>query len=228
MEKISIAAVKRHSRGKAIKKLRAAGKLPAVIYGHGKEPEAIEIDEREFGQVFDRAGYNGILLVKIGDDRAVNALIQDVQFSPLKHEPIHADLYRVKMDELIKTTVPLHFTGESTAVFQDGGSLMTNLEEVEVEALPANLPSNIEVDISVLDNFDKTISVADLAVSADVKILTEEYELIARVEPPRSDEELEALDEEVGEAVPEGVNEGEEEAGDAPEADSKTPEDGKE
>lgn len=210
MEKFSLAAQKRQARGKAIKKLRADGKLPAVIYGHGKETETLELNATEFGRVFDQAGYNGILLVKIGDERAVNALIHEVQFSPLKRQPIHADLYRVKMDELIRTTVPLHFTGESTAVFQDGGSLMTNLEEVEVEALPANLPSNIEVDISKLDDFEKSISVADLKVPAEVKLLTEEQELVVRVEPPRSDEELEALDEEVGEAVPEGANEAEE------------------
>lgn len=220
MEKIILAAEKRQVKGKATRKLRVSGRIPAVIYGHGKESEAIELDEREFGKVFDKAGYNGILLVKIGEERAVNALIHEVQFSPLKREPIHADLYRVKMDELIRTTVPLHFTGESTAVFQDGGSLMTNLEEVEVEALPANLPSNIEVDISVLDDFDKSISVADLKIPADVKLITEELELIARVEPPRSDEELEALDEEVGEAVPEGANEETDEAGDAQEAGS--------
>lgn len=222
MEKISLAAQKRQSRGKANKKLRTAGKMPAVVYGHGKESEAIELDGKEFKQVFDKAGYNGILLVKIGDERAVNAIIQDVQFAALDREPIHADLYRVKMDELIRTTVPLHFTGESTAVFQDGGSLMTNLEEVEVEALPANLPANIEVDISVLDDFDKSINVSDLKIPADVKVITEEVELIARVEPPRSDEELEALDEEIGEAVPEGVNEGEESA--EAEAKSEEPE----
>ena len=210
MEKFSLAAQKRQARGKAIKKLRADGKLPAVIYGHGKETETLELNATEFGRVFDQAGYNGILLVKIGDERAVNALIHEVQFSPLKRQPIHADLYRVKMDELIRTSVPLLFTGESTAVFQDGGSLMPNLEEVEVEALPGNLPSNIEVDISVLDDFDKTITVADLKTLAEVKILTEEQELVVRIEAPRSDEELEALDEEIGEAVPEGVNEGEE------------------
>lgn len=220
MEKIILAAEKRQVKGKATRKLRVSGRIPAVIYGHGKGSEAIELDEREFGKVFDKAGYNGILLVKIGEERAVNALIHEVQFSPLKREPIHADLYRVKMDELIRTTVPLHFTGESTAVFQDGGSLMTNLEEVEVEALPANLPSKIEVDISVLDDFDKSISVANLKIPADVKLITEELELIARVEPPRSDEELEALDEEVGEAVPEGANEESDEAGDAQEAGS--------
>ncbi len=210
MEKFSLTAQKRSARGKAVASARQAGRLPGVVYGHGKETEAIEVDGREFGRVFDKAGYNGILLLKIGDDRAINALIHEVQFSPLRHQPIHADFYRVKMDEVIRTTVPLHFIGESTAVFQDGGSLIPNLEEVEVEALPANLPSSIEVDISVLDDFEKSIGVSDLKVGSEVKIITEESELVARVEPPRSDEELEALEEEVGEAVPEGVNEGEE------------------
>lgn len=210
MEKISLTAQKRDSVGKAVKKLRENGMVPGVIYGHGKTTEAIEMQEREFKHVFDQAGYNGILLVKIGDERAVNALIHDVQFSVLERKPVHVDLYRVKMDEVIRTSVPLHFVGESTAVFQDGGSLITNLEEVEVEALPANLPANIEVDISGLDDFEESISVSDLKIPSDVKIMTDEAELVARVEPPRSDEELEALEEEIGEAVPEGVNESEE------------------
>jgi len=207
MDKIILSADLRDAVGKQAKKLRQEGKLPAVMYGRDDTPQPVVVDAKEFGHIFAKAGYSTILELNI-DGKKANVLIQDVAFDVVKTEPIHADFYQVKMDEVIRTTIPLHFIGESTAVFQQDGSLLTSLEEIEIEALPGNLPQQIEVDIAVLDDFEKTITVADLKIPADVKLLTDVETLIAKVEPPRSDEELEALDEEIVENIP--AEEGEE------------------
>lgn len=201
MDKIILSASPRVLAKKQLKTLRESGQLPAVLYGRGQKNHNITLDSKEFGIVFGRAGHSTILELDL-EGKKHNVLIQDVAFDVVRSTPIHADLYMVKMDEVIRTEVPLHFVGESTAVFQQDGSLITNLEAVEVEALPADLPSQIEVDISILDDFEKTIAVADLVIPKGVKIFNETDILVARVEPPRSDEELEALDEEVVENIP--------------------------
>ena len=203
MEKITLQASKRDQTGKRNHQLRASGRTPAVIYGHGTKSTAIELDARKLEKAFVNAGTNKILQVEIEGDKTKNVLIHDVAKHPLTGLIQHADFYVVRMDEKVKTEVPIHFTGESTAVYQDGGTLITNLETVEIEALPANLPENFEVDISVLDDFEKSIHVRDLKIPQEVEILTEAEELIAKVDPPRSEEELAELDAEMAEGAPE-------------------------
>jgi large subunit ribosomal protein L25 len=137
-------------------------------------------------------------------------LIHDVQHGSARGEIKHVDFYVVRMDEVLTAEIPLHFTGESTAVYQDEGTLVKVVETVAVECLPADLPESLEVDISVLDNFEKTITMADLTLPKGVKLVEEDPEIvIAKVDPPRSDEEMEALDEDVNEGaeLPEGVKE---------------------
>ena len=152
----------------------------------------------------------------------------------MQHDPrsgaiIHADLYVVRMDEALEAEVPLHFVGESTAVYQDEGTLVKNLETIQVRCLPGDLPDSIEVDISVLDDFSKQINVSDLKMPKDVELLVEDPEsvMVVKVEPPRSEEEMADLDAEVTEELPEGVQEeepivvSEENEGDADRRDKK-------
>jgi len=211
-EKIVLPLETRSIVGKANRGLRVAGQTPAVVYGHGTESQAVAAGSRELAKVYAQAGGNKIIGLKIDGDRQKNALIHEVQLDARTGDIIHADFYVVRMDEKIKTEVPLHFTGESTAVYQQEGTLVRPLETVEVEALPGDLPESFEVDIAVLDDFDKSITVGDLSVPSGVEILTPAEELIARVEPPRSDEELEALEAPIDEAaeLPEGAKEDEE------------------
>lgn len=204
MDKLILKAHGRDIVGKKVAKLRAGGDVPAVVYGSSIDNKNISFNLAEFTKLYQQAGHNNIVSVKVDDDKPRNVLIHDVATDPVNGQIIHADLYQVKMDEAIKTSVPIHFTGESTAVFKDEGTLLTNLEEIEVEALPMDLPQNIEVDISILDDFEKSISVSDITVPKGVAVLNDPNELVAKVEPPRSDEELEELEGEVGEAVPEG------------------------
>jgi large subunit ribosomal protein L25 len=203
MEKIELLAEKRTASGKKNKNLRAAGKVPAVVYGHGVASEPLELEAKAVEKIYRAAGGNKIVALKVEGGKMRNVLIHDVQRGTSRGEITHVDFYIVRMDELLKAEVPVHFIGESNAVFQDEGTLVKGLEMVEVECLPGDLPDSLEADISVLDDFEKTITLGDLVVPAGVKFVEEDLTtLIAKVEPPRSDEEMAELDEVVEGGVP--------------------------
>jgi large subunit ribosomal protein L25 len=221
MDKIVISATTRDSFGKKNAELRKNGKIPAVVYGNNKENTTVTLDAKEFTKAFASAGHSAIVELKLDEGAGENVLIQDIDMDPVRNEISHADFYRVNMNKTIRTEVPLHFIGESPAVFQEEGSLFKNIEEVEVETLPANLPPHIEIDISALDDFSKSIHVSDIKVPEGVEILEDDEQLICKVDPPRSEEEMAALEEEIGEAIPEGAaEEGEAEEGEAKEGEA--------
>jgi large subunit ribosomal protein L25 len=208
MDKIELVAEKRTVSGKNNKFLRAAGKVPAVVYGHGVASEPLELEGKEIERIYRHAGGNKIVALKVTGGRAKNVLIHDVQHGSARGEITHVDFYVVRMDELLKAEVPVHFTGESNAVFQGEGTLVKNLEMIAVECLPGDLPESIEVDIAVLDDFDKTITLGDLKIPEGVKLVDEDLTtLVAKVEAPRSDEEMAELEETVEGELPEGVAE---------------------
>src|SRR3989344_4701434 len=200
MEPIAITATKRTITGKHVSKLRKAGSLPAVLYGHEVETQTIEINERDFAKVLKTAGESTIVNLVV-DGKTQPVLIHDVQNHYLTEAPIHVDFFAVNMTEKLKVKVPLHFVGESMAVKSLGGTLVKNLAEVEVECLPADLPHAIEVDISAIVTFEIVIRLSDLKVSGKVEVLGNPQELVVSVVPPRSEEEMKALDEVVTEDV---------------------------
>lgn len=202
MEKITLIAQKRESFGKKLSALRSEGNLPAVVYGQNKQPEAVSINSHEFAKIYASAGHNTIVELKIDQNASDNVLIHDVATNALSGNLIHADFLRVNMNQAIRTTVPLHFVGTAPAVYQQEGTLLTNIEEVEVETLPAKLPQFIEIDISVLDTFEKSIHIRDIVAPDGVKILEEDEEMVAKVDPPRSEAEMDALNEDVVEEIP--------------------------
>jgi large subunit ribosomal protein L25 len=207
MEKITVEADRRTIKGKQVRNLRTAGQVPGVVYGRGIKTEPLTVNAKMMEKVFRQAGGNRIIALKLGEGRARNVLIHDVQRAAAKGELTHIDFYVVKMDEELRAEIPLHFTGESTAVYQDEGTLSRHMETVEVEALPANLPESLEVDISILNDFEKTITLGDLKLPTGVKLVAEPETLVARVEAPRTDEQLAELEGDVGDAVPEAAAE---------------------
>ena len=208
MDKIVITARTRDVFGKKLASMRKSGDLPAIVYGQEKENEPVILNTHEFSRIFSQAGQNTIIELKVDQDKSSNVLIQDIARHPVTNDITHADLLRINMSQSIKANVPLSFVGEASAVYQLEGTLLTNIEEVEVETLPAKLPASIEVDISGLDDFEKTIHIKDLNIPEGVEVLVDEDELICKVEPPRSQEEIDALDEEIVEEIP--AEEGEE------------------
>lgn len=186
----SIKAEKREISGKKVKNLRKEGKIPAIIYGAGEKGLMLQILERDFEKVFKQAGESTLVEVEIGNEKR-NVLIHDVSFDPIRDTPTHVDFLQVRMDKLIKATVELLFDGESPAV-KLGGILVKVLREIEVEALPKDLPHQIRVDISKLVNLGDKLTVADLKLSSGVKIHADSEEVLILVEAPRSEEELKA------------------------------------
>jgi large subunit ribosomal protein L25 len=200
MDRIILKATKREVLGKANRNLLNDGIMPAVIYGHNTTNQSIQVQLKDFLKVFKQAGENTLVDLEI-EGKVSPVIIQDVQNHYLKSTPIHADFYAVNMEEKIKAHIPVHFVGESMAVKGQGGILVKNLTEIEVECLPGDLPKLYEVDISVLNSFEDAIKISDLNVSDKVKILGNPDETIVNVAPPRSEEELKALQEQVVEDV---------------------------
>jgi len=209
MEKIILEARPRTEMGKKNAAVRAAGDVPAVVYGHGSTPVPLVLEAKVLERIYAQNGGGKIINLKVEGGKTLNVLIHEVQYNGITGRIQHADFYTVRMDELVKTEVTLHFVGESTAVYQDEGTLVKNLESLEIECLPGDLPEAIEVDISILDDFEKTITVADLVIPKGVKLLMEDAPemLVAKIDPPRSDAEMAELDEELTEQLPEGVEE---------------------
>lgn len=192
---LSIVAKARTALGRQNNKLRSGGRLPAVLYGPKQEATALEVPAKEFQKLFRAAGENTLVnLVIEGQAAAKKVLIHDVAKHYMKNEPIHVDFYEVDLSKKIHAKIPVHFVGAAAAVKELGGVLIKNLSEVEVEALPGNLPHSIEVDISQLATFEDSIRLGDLTLGADVKILGNPEEVITSVQPPRSEEELAELE----------------------------------
>lgn len=209
-ESYTLHASSRDLTGKRVNRLRSAGQVPAVLYGHGVSPQNLSLTRGELEKVYRKAGGSSIVTVKLPDGQT-NALIHDIQRQPTTGHYLHVDLYQVRMDEKIKATVPLEFEGTPPAVRELDGVLLTNLTEVEVECLPADLPQHLTVSIDSLASFDDAITVADLTVPAAVTVLNEPETNVASVAPPRTQEELDELEEEVEEPAEPEV-EGEEPA----------------
>lgn len=203
--KISLKAQTRTIFGKKVKSLRANGLVPGVIYGHGSKGQSVEIKATDFNKAYQEAGTSALIDLKIDDDKSIKVIAHEPQIDPVYGQALHVDFYQVRMDEKIKTEIPLEFIGESDAVINDEGVLITNRDNIEIECLPNDLIPMIEVNLEALKTFDDQITVSDLKVPATVEILTDLEEVIAFVEPPRSDEELAKLEESAEDAEKEAI-----------------------
>lgn len=204
----TLAAEHRDVTGKAVSRLRRAGRLPAVVFGRGIDSDPVSIDAHEFELLRRKTGQNSLIDLSVDGGKARPVLVHGVQVNRVSQRPLHVDLFLVRMTEEMVVEVPLTATGESEAVKLAGGTLIHPTEHVRVRALPDHLPQSIAYDIAPLGTFDEVIRVRDLAIPADVTLLTDPEEIVARVLPPRV-EEVE---------VPSAVAEGEEaEAGEGAE-----------
>lgn len=167
---------------------RVAGLVPAELYGHGIPNIHLLVNAKEFAKALKEAGESTIVEIVLGKQKHP-VLIHDVQTNPLTQAIQHIDFYQVRMDEKTTSNVPLLFTGESPAVKEKKGTLNKAIDEVEVEALPADLPHDIEVSFDSLTEVGMSIYVKDLKVSGKVKILTDSEAVVATV-VPLADEEI--------------------------------------
>ena len=214
----TLAAEGREITGKAVKHLRAAGRLPAVVYGHGVDSTSLTIDVREFEQLRRHVGPNALVDLKVDGKKADPVLVHNVQIHPVNRRPLHVDLFLVRMTEELTVDVPLTTTGSSEAVGGLGGTLIHPTESIRVRALPDHLPQSIEYSIDSLVDFDSAVHVRDLVIPEDVTLLTDPDEVVAKVLPPRVEVEEVPVAAEEGE---EGVEEGAE--GEAATAEGESP-----
>ena len=189
--KIELKAEPRVILGGKVKSLRKSGFMPAVLYGKGQESMNLQVPVKDFQKTLKEAGESTLVYLNL-DGKVYPTIIHDVARDSVKDHIIHADFYKVSLTEKIKTKVPVVFVGESPAVKDLAGIFVRNVNELEVEALPQNLPHEISVDISVLKNFGDHISVKDLNLGSDVKIEADANSILATVQEPKSQEELDA------------------------------------
>jgi len=180
----TLAALPRTEMGKATSHLRKAGRIPAVVFGHG-ESTSVSVDAHEFQLLRRRAGANALIDLEVAGDRTTPGVINGVQLHRVHRTVLHVDLFRVKMTEDMTVDVVVHGVGESEAVVKNGGTVLHAVDHVRVRARPDNLPKSIEADLTVLADFDSVIAVRDLPVPAGATILNDPDEVIFRVLAPR-------------------------------------------
>jgi large subunit ribosomal protein L25 len=174
--------------GKKVKQLRKQGILPSTIYGQGMESISIQVTDKDMELIFAHAGQSGLVDLVL-DEKVMPVLFRNPQYHPVLGNLIHIDCYKVNLKEKITSTVPLEFIGESLAV-KEGKVLVEVLNEVEIEALPADFPEKIEVDLSKLETVESVITVADLMIDKTLlEIKNTPDQVIVKVEEPRIEEE---------------------------------------
>lgn len=185
---MELSVQKRNTLGRGVKALRKEGLIPAELYGKGVENLHVSMPEKEFKKVFKEAGENTVVNVLLGEEK-YPVLIQAVSYDPVTDDVQSVDLYRVRMDEKLTVGVPLRFVGVAPAVKEKNGLLVKALQELEVEALPGDIPHDIEVDLSRLEDIDQSIYVRDLRVPANVEVLVEPDTVVATAIPKTTEEE---------------------------------------
>lgn len=189
MQKVEIQAMPRTLVGRATKTLRSQDLLPAVLYGHNFKSLNIQIPMKAFKKAYAEAGESTLIYVKL-DSESYPAIIHDVAVDPRSDIFLHADFYKVKLDEKIKAKVPVVIVGESPAVKGMGGILIKNINEIEVEGFPQDLPHELQIDISKLEKFGDHVQVKDLVISDKLTIEAKPEDIIALVQEPISEEKL--------------------------------------
>jgi len=215
----------------AARRVRAAGNIPAVLYGAGHDPVAVEVDPKQISRIlFSETGHNTIFDVQVdGTKGAAKAMIVDWQREPIKDKLIHIDLKRIALDKALQVSVRVKLMGVPAGVKTAGGILDQVLREVEIECLPVDIPSHIDVDVTGLNLFD-VLRVKDLPHSEKIKYLEDEDTTVAHVIAIR-EETPAAVEAEVGAtagtpAEPEVAKKGKAEAAPADAAAAKKPEGG--
>ncbi|WKZ34805.1 MAG: 50S ribosomal protein L25 [Anaerolineales bacterium] len=189
MDKVVLKAVRRDVVGKQVKALRRAGQLPAVIYGRHLEPISISLEAHSTGLIMNKLTSSTLVTIEL-DGKEYPTLVRERQRNYIKGNLTHVDFLAVDLKENIRATVSVHFVGISPAVKDYNGVLVKNLEKLEVECLPTDLPERITVDISILKQIGDGIRVrdVDVALSDKIVVLNDQDEMVAVVTAEKVEE----------------------------------------
>lgn len=210
MENVKLEAKNREIVGKKVKRLRAEGWIPAVLFGARQAATPVQVEERELDRTLREVGSTALVDLYVDNEPDPHiVLVRDIQRDVLTSRLQHVDFYQVQLDRKVKTSPALHLVGEAPVVETSMGVLVHILNQVEVECLPSDLIDSIEVDVSSLKSLDDSITIGDLQVPPGVTILADPGDVVVSVVVPRAafleeEEEEEALLAELGmeEVVP--------------------------
>lgn len=200
MQAIALRASQREILGKKVKQLRRAGFVPAHVYGNKVETEHVSVKLVDFKKVFHEAGETGLIDLKIGEEKTKPVLIRGVQVNPVSGATLHVDFYQVNLKEKVTVPVPVILEGKEPELVHSGEAVVIQpMLEVEVEALPAELPEHIVVDISSLKAIDDAVTVGMLKVPAGVTVLAEPEAVVVKLDNAVTDEMKALMEEQAAE-----------------------------
>ena len=180
MKRESIKVEKRDLTGKAVRKLRKQKILPANVYGKDFKSTAVQLPMQEFKDLFDKVHETGLVDLTLGSE-SIPVLIHNVQYNPMTQEALHADFMKVNLKEKITASVPIISAGEPKAVVDKLGVLLQNLSELEIEALPTDLPENIEVNVETLALVDDQITVEQIKIGSGIEVKTDPTQVVFKI-----------------------------------------------
>lgn len=178
MDKYTLELQSREMTGRKVKRLRKQGIVPGVVYGQDIKPLHVQTDAKNFVKIYSMAGETSLVEVSVGSEK-MPTIIHEVATDPVSDEIIHFDLYKVNLKEKITASIPLNFVGESEAVKNFGAILVRSLNEIEVEALPQDLPHQLDVNLSMLSTVDSLIHAKDIKLPKGVSLITEADMIVA-------------------------------------------------
>jgi large subunit ribosomal protein L25 len=202
---MQLTANKREITGKAARRLRRQGRLPAVVYGHSVAATTIEVDAHEFERVFTRTGKTQLIDLVVESGRPSKVLVKELQISPRRNTPLHVDFHQVSLREKLQVDVPVVVSGEAQPVKAGEADVLQVLHTLRVECLPTDIPEAIEVDVSGLDHIDAGIRVSELQLPDGVVAVPDPEELVVKLAARRV---TAAEEEEVAAEAPEEAPEG--------------------
>ncbi len=180
MKKHTLTGTKRTEVGRKVKKIRKSGLIPATIYGKSIKSASISVQHDTFAKLYEETGETGLIELTVGDTMHP-VLVHSLQVNPVTREMLHIEFHRVDLKEKVKANIAIISKGEAKAVAEKAGVFLQVLQEVEVEALPTQLPEHIEVDVTPLEKINDQITVADIHVPAGVTILTDKSISVFRI-----------------------------------------------
>jgi large subunit ribosomal protein L25 len=190
---MDLAVTTREITGKKVRTLRREGLIPAELYGHGLKNVHLSVPVKDFNKAFKEAGSTTVITLVI-DKEKKPAMIHEVGRDAVSGAILYVDFHQVRMDEKITAKVPLEFIGEAPAIKTKGAIVNKTMSEIEVEALPSDMPHSITVDLTVLDDIDKSIYVKDIPHPRGVEFLVDETMAIATATPQKAEEEVVAAE----------------------------------
>jgi len=188
MATVTLNATPRAEKGKGVaRKLRAAGKVPGVIYGHGREPQPLTVSAREFDRLAERVRITSTVIELAMDGKTARTLIRELQRDPLKRSVLHIDFQELVAGEKVVVSVPLRFTGTADGVKNSGGILEEVIHQIHVRVDPSNIPDHVDVDVTPL-TIGHSLHVSDLILPAGVEVEEDPEQTVAVVSAPKAEE----------------------------------------